>query len=100
MLLMEANHLINECGFLPRTCKPLGSCAGTVVWLIEETLYVFHAGDIAALLIRDRRLQNHTNCMSAQFSIFLVLDPIFRNKGNFGSINRGSRLAPTSDNRV
>jgi len=52
-LLMEANLTIHQWGFMPGTDKPLGGCAGTVVWLIGENLYVFHAGDTVALLIRD-----------------------------------------------
>jgi len=52
-LLMEANLTIHQWGFMPGTDKPLGGCAGTVVWLIGETLYVFHAGDTSASLIRD-----------------------------------------------
>jgi len=52
-LLMEANLTIHQWGFMPGTDRPLGGCAGTVLWLIRENLYLFHAGDTAALLIRD-----------------------------------------------
>jgi PPM family protein phosphatase len=52
-LLMEANLTIHQWGFMPGTDRPLGGCAGTVMWLIKENLYIFHAGDTAALLIRD-----------------------------------------------
>jgi len=31
----------------------MGGCAGTVIWIIGETLYVFHAGDTSAVHIRD-----------------------------------------------
>jgi len=51
-LLMEGNREIHEWGFMPGTQRPLGGCAGTVVWIYEHKLYVFHAGDTLALLIR------------------------------------------------
>ena len=53
LLMMEANREIYDWGFMPGTEQPLGGCVGTVVWIHEEVLYVFHAGDTSALLIRD-----------------------------------------------
>ncbi|MBF0225851.1 MAG: SpoIIE family protein phosphatase [Desulfobacterales bacterium] len=55
-LLMEANQEIWNWGFIPGTDRPLGGCAGTIVWLFEENIYVFHAGDTAGFLIRDDKL--------------------------------------------
>lgn len=52
-LLFEANMVINNRGFMPGTNMPNGGCAGTVAWLNADVLYVFHAGDTVALLIRD-----------------------------------------------
>jgi len=52
-LLLEGNETIYNWGFISNTDRPLGGCAGTVVWLYEDSLSVFHAGDTAALLIRD-----------------------------------------------
>jgi len=40
-------------GFIPGTDTPKGGCAGTVVWINIDDLYIFHAGDTVALLIRD-----------------------------------------------
>jgi PPM family protein phosphatase len=45
---------------MPGTGFPLGGCAGTVVWLYEEKIHVFHAGDTIALLIRDGIFQQLT----------------------------------------
>jgi serine/threonine protein phosphatase PrpC len=53
-LLLKGNMNINKWGFKPGTDIPLGGCAGTIIWVIEETLYVFHAGDTSAVLIRDK----------------------------------------------
>jgi serine/threonine protein phosphatase PrpC len=52
-LLFETNRQIFDWGFIPGTDRPIGGCAGTVVWIIEDKMTVFHAGDTTALLIRD-----------------------------------------------
>jgi PPM family protein phosphatase len=52
-LLMEANQCIFDWGFMPGTERPAGGCAGTVIWIQGEALFVFHAGDTAGVLIRD-----------------------------------------------
>ena len=52
-LLMEANLAIHDWGFIPGTDRPLGGCAGTVVWLAGRVLRVFHAGDTSGVLIRN-----------------------------------------------
>lgn len=52
-LLMEANNIVNAWGFIPGTDRPLGGCAGTVAWIYEEQLHLFHAGDTVGILIRD-----------------------------------------------
>jgi len=52
-LLLEANNDICKWGFMTGTDRPLGGCAGTVVWLLEEKLTILHAGDTKAMLIRD-----------------------------------------------
>jgi serine/threonine protein phosphatase PrpC len=53
VLLLEANKEIAEWGFMPGTDSPLGGCAGTVAWVLEDALHVFHAGDTTAIHIRD-----------------------------------------------
>ena len=52
-LLKEANLAIYNWGFMEGTDRPLGGCAGTVVWIYGDTCFTFHAGDTVALLIRD-----------------------------------------------
>lgn len=52
-LLMDANQRIFKWGFIPGTDRPVGGCAGTIVWIYRESLFVFHAGDTLGLLMRD-----------------------------------------------
>ena len=51
-VLEEANMEIFSWGFVGDTDLPMGGCAGTVIWLFEDKLHVFHAGDTSAALIR------------------------------------------------
>jgi len=51
-LLMEGNMRIHSWGIREGTGVPLGGCAGTVVWICDDNLYIFHAGDTVALLNR------------------------------------------------
>lgn len=55
-LLQEGNMMIHGWGFEEGGDVPLGGCAGTVVWIYGYDLYVFHAGDTAAALIRDGKV--------------------------------------------
>ena len=59
-LLQEGNRLINGWGFKQNSDIPLGGCAGTVAWIIDGTLHLFHAGDTAAVLIRDGKSKRLT----------------------------------------
>lgn len=59
-LLLEANHEIFSWGMMPGTDRPLGGCAGTVVWIHGQTLTIFHAGDTCGLLIRDGKARQLT----------------------------------------
>ena len=52
-LLMDSNNDIYHWGLKPGTQTPVGGCAGTVVWIYEKMLYVFHAGDTVGLHIRE-----------------------------------------------
>jgi PPM family protein phosphatase len=52
-LLFEGNKAINDWGFIEGTQKALGACAGTISWLYDNKLTLFHAGDTIALLIKD-----------------------------------------------
>lgn len=52
-LLMNANMAVYNWGPMAGTDRPLGGCAGTVVWINDHDLFLFHAGDTVAMLIRD-----------------------------------------------
>lgn len=53
-LLTQVNKTIHSWGLIENSDRPLGACAGTIIWITEElTASVFHAGDTSALLIRD-----------------------------------------------
>lgn len=51
-LLMTCNMTINSWGVIPGTDRPLGGAAGTIAWLHDQRLTLFHAGDTAGILIR------------------------------------------------
>ncbi len=59
-LLQEGNMVIHAWGFEEGKDVPLGGCAGTVVWIYDYELYVFHAGDTTAALIRDSQVTRLT----------------------------------------
>jgi len=59
-LLLEGNRLIHEWGFENNSDVPLGGCAGTVAWIYDSKLHLFHAGDTAAVLLRDGRMTRLT----------------------------------------
>lgn len=59
-LLSDANMAVFNWGVISGTDRPLGGCAGTVVWIVGQTLHVFHAGDTAAIHIRDGRFRQLT----------------------------------------
>ena len=52
-LLKKGNLKIHSWGTRDGTDIPLGGCAGTIAWLFEGTLHVFHVGDTAGVLITD-----------------------------------------------
>lgn len=59
-LLQEGNMMIHGWGLEAGKDVPLGGCAGTVAWIYDYELYVFHAGDTAATLIRDSQVTRLT----------------------------------------
>jgi PPM family protein phosphatase len=73
-LLLEANREIADWGFMPETDRPLGGCAGTVAWVLEEVLHIFHAGDTIGIHIRDGKAieitQAHQTADGAIFRYF------------------------------
>ena len=74
-LLMETNLTIFTWGMISGTNTPLGGCAGTIAWLHEGLLYIFHAGDTLAILIRDgqttqlTQIHEHNNIMLRYFGL-------------------------------
>lgn len=53
-LLERANTEISGWGMITDTDRPLGACAGTIVWIDTKLrAHIFHAGDTSALLIRN-----------------------------------------------
>lgn len=51
-LLLHANQDINDWGCMDGTDRPLGGAAGTIAWIWEQRLTIFHAGDTACILLR------------------------------------------------
>lgn len=51
-LLLRTNHVINDWGCIEGTDRPLGGAAGTILWLCEERLTIFHVGDTNGMLLR------------------------------------------------
>ena len=52
-LLHGINSSIFSWGAMEGTDHPLGGCAGTVAWLHDEHVTLFHAGDTVGILVRD-----------------------------------------------
>jgi serine/threonine-protein phosphatase Stp1 len=51
-LLLRTNQAINDWGCMEGTDRPLGGAAGTVAWIYDQKLTLFHAGDTAGILLR------------------------------------------------
>jgi PPM family protein phosphatase len=47
-LLQKGNMLIHDWGFEGENDVPLGGCAGTLIWIYDSALHLFHAGDTVA----------------------------------------------------
>ncbi len=54
-LLLRTNMAINEWGCIAGTDRPLGGAAGTIAWIHDRRLTLFHAGDTAGVLIRQNQ---------------------------------------------
>ena len=50
--LLLTNLKINEWGCVEGTDRPLGGAAGTIAWIKDNRLTIFHAGDTAGILLR------------------------------------------------
>jgi PPM family protein phosphatase len=69
-LLFTGNMEISKWGLMPGKDRPLGGCAGTVAWINEMKLYIFHAGDTLAILIRDRKPEQLTHLHEKKGAIY------------------------------
>lgn len=54
-LLLQTNQAINDWGCMEGTDLPLGGAAGTIAWIQEQRLILFHAGDTAGMLLRQNQ---------------------------------------------
>ena len=52
-LLYKTNLDIFNWGFMAGSDRPLGGCAGTVAWLRDGQVSMFHAGDTVGMLLRE-----------------------------------------------
>jgi protein phosphatase len=52
-LLLQSNQAINDWGCMEGTDRPLGGAAGTIAWIHDQHLTLFHAGDTAGILLRE-----------------------------------------------
>lgn len=52
-LLLQTNMEINNWGCMEGTDRPLGGAAGTIAWIHDQKLTLFHAGDTAGILLRE-----------------------------------------------
>lgn len=99
-LLTEANNEIWSWGVINGTNRPLGGCAGTIVWLIEDELHVFHAGDTSAVLIRDGKAtaltREHQAEDGAIFKYFGIGDNLILDVSQL-TIEEGDRILLVSD---
>lgn len=69
-LLFAANKEVFDWGFMPGTDRPLGGCAGSVIWIMDKKLFVFHAGDTVAVLIRDGKATQLTHLHEIDGAIY------------------------------
>lgn len=54
-LLSESNMTINGWGYVKGTDQPLGGAVGTIAWINDKQLTIFHAGDSTGIMLRDRQ---------------------------------------------
>lgn len=59
-VLEEGNRRIAGWGHDPGSGKKAGGCAGTVLWIIEESLVFFHVGDTSGVLIQGEEVHEAT----------------------------------------
>jgi serine/threonine protein phosphatase PrpC len=69
-LLMQGNMTIQDWGFMPGTDRPRGGCAGTIAWIYQNKMFIFHAGDTLALLIRSGKSRQLTQMHDYKGAIY------------------------------
>jgi serine/threonine protein phosphatase PrpC len=60
-LLMQGNMAIHEWASDTLTGRTRGGCVGTVFWVYEETIHVFHVGDTAAFQVDSEKATRLTS---------------------------------------
>ncbi len=99
-LLMETNSEIRDWGCMPGTDRPLGGCAGTVVWIFSDQMTVFHAGDTTAVHIGDGRAKEivrvHQTPDGAIFRYFGIGDSLNVDVGTI-AVEESDRVLLLSD---
>ncbi|MBK5275604.1 MAG: protein serine/threonine phosphatase 2C family protein [Desulfuromonadales bacterium] len=53
--LLYTNLVIRDWGCMEGTDRPLGGAAGTIAWIHDQHLTLFHAGDTAGMLLRQNQ---------------------------------------------
>ena len=59
-LLYQANISVNDWGNIKGTERELGACAGTIAWIQDGIMTIFHAGDTFGILIRNDAVLNNS----------------------------------------
>ena len=54
-LFLLTNMEINDWGCMAGTDRPLGGAVGTIAWIHDHRLTIFHAGDTAGIIMREKQ---------------------------------------------
>ena len=98
-ILFAENILINKWGFMKGTQKALGACAGTIAWLYDGNLTLFHAEDTMALLVKEdmeRKLTDDHSEGHGIYRYFGLGEPLIIDSVQF-TIEEGDVLVLVSD---
>ncbi|MBF0231788.1 MAG: protein serine/threonine phosphatase 2C family protein [Desulfamplus sp.] len=66
-LLFQGNMSINGWGTIEGTQREIGACAGSIIWIQEDTMTIFHAGDtFGVLLLNDADSDNEYQLLTTE----------------------------------
>jgi len=84
---------------MPGTERPLGGCAGTVAWVDDKKLFVFHAGDTEGFLLREKETIRMTHLHEADGAIYNYFGrgPWIEVDVKFHPLQPGDRILLVSD---